>query len=93
MNAGDHLVAVSNYDQLPEVAKLPRVGDYLTTDWERITLLHPDIVLTQYAPGRTPAGFTEHLNAVNSRQENLHIDRLADVLTARPAGDFARRKK
>src|SRR5437016_333708 len=33
MGAGDHLVAVSDYDQDPRVANLPRVGAYQTIDW------------------------------------------------------------
>lgn len=81
MNATNHLVGVSNYETDRQVEKLPRVGDYLTTDWERITALHPQIILTQYAEGRTPAGFTEHLTAIGARQENLRINRLKDIFT------------
>jgi iron complex transport system substrate-binding protein len=82
MDATDHLVGVSNYDDNPRVSQLSRVGDYLTTDWERITELHPQLILTQYAPGRTPAGFDEHVRALGSQQENLHIQRLDDIYAA-----------
>jgi iron complex transport system substrate-binding protein len=82
MDAADHLIGVSNYDQNPQVSRLSRVGDYLTTDWERITELHPQLILTQYAPGRTPAGFEEHVLALGSEQENLHIERLNDIYAA-----------
>src|ERR1700733_12229278 len=42
MNAADHLVAVSNWDtNRPEIAGLPRVGDYQTTDWEKLAQLQP----------------------------------------------------
>jgi len=78
----DHLVGVSNYDQNPQVNGIRRVGDYLTTDWERIVELRPQIIITQYAPGRTPTGFEEHVRAIGSRQENLHIERVDDVFAA-----------
>ncbi len=90
MNATDHLVGVSNYETDRQVEKLPRVGDYLTTDWERITALHPQIILTQYAEGRTPAGFTEHLTAIGARQENLRLNRLDEIFaTLTHLGDIA----
>jgi len=54
MGAGDHLVAVSNYESAPEVKNLPRVGDYQTTDWERLSSLRPASMITQYAPDRLP---------------------------------------
>src|ERR1043166_2750016 len=42
MNAADHLIAVSNWDpDRPEIAHLPRVGDYRTIDWEKLSELHP----------------------------------------------------
>ena len=82
MGAMDHLVGISNYDQNPQVSTIRRVGDYLTTDWERISELHPQIIITQYAPGRTPSGFTEHVLLIKSRQVNLHINRLDDIFAA-----------
>jgi iron complex transport system substrate-binding protein len=82
MGAANHLVGVSNYDLEPQVSQIRRVGDYLTTDWERIAELRPQIIISQYAPGRTPAGFEEHCRELGARQENLHIDRLADIFTA-----------
>lgn len=82
MGAVDHLAGVSNYDQNPQVSTIRRVGDYLTTDWERIVELRPQVIITQYAPGRTPTGFVEHVRAIGSRQENLHIERLEDIFTS-----------
>jgi cobalamin transport system substrate-binding protein len=82
MGAANHLVGVSNYDQNPQIKQLLRVGDYLTTDWERIVVLRPQIIITQYAPGRTPSGFEEHLRSIGARQENLHIDRIDDIFAA-----------
>ena len=82
IGCGDHLVAVSNYDLDPRTRNLPRVGDYLTTDWERIAPLRPQVIVTQYAEGRTPAGFAQRVQALGAKQVNLHIDRLEDIYVA-----------
>ncbi len=82
MGADEHLVGVSNFDENPAIAKLPRVGDYLTTDWEKIARLRPQLLVTQYSLGRTPEGFLQNARALGITQLNLHIDRLDDVFTA-----------
>lgn len=47
LGAGDRLVAVSSFDNLPpDAAGLPRVGALLDPDVERILALRPDLVLT-----------------------------------------------
>lgn len=79
MNAADHLVAVSNYDFDPQTSRLPRVGDYETVDWEKIAALHPDILITEYAPDRTPAGMIERMQQLKIRQLNLKFHRLSDI--------------
>lgn len=82
MNAQDHLVGVSNFDENPATAKLPRLGDYLTTDWEKIGELRPQVIVTQYAADRTPEGFSQNAGSLGIRQINLHVDRLDDVFAA-----------
>lgn len=82
MGVADHLVAVSNYDVDPKLPNLPKVGDYLTTDWERIAPLHPGLIITQYAQGRTPAGFAQRVQDLGATQLNLHINRLEDIYAA-----------
>src|SRR5579862_2476565 len=82
MGAGEHLVAVSSYDADPRAASLPRVGDYLSTDWEQISQLRPEIVITQYGDGKTPQGFRDRAAALGIRQVNLRIERLDDVFAA-----------
>src|SRR5215203_801101 len=48
MGAGERLVAVSNFEPPRELTdKLPRVGDYQTTDWERLANLRPGVMVTQ----------------------------------------------
>lgn len=85
MNAADHLVAVSNYDVDPQTRRLPRVGDYVNIDWEKIASLHPDILITDYAPDRTPAGLVERMQQLHIRQLNLKFDRLDDIYQAAEA--------
>ncbi|HWE92631.1 MAG TPA: ABC transporter substrate-binding protein [Tepidisphaeraceae bacterium] len=78
MNCGDHLVAVSNYESDPRVAHLPRVGDYQTTDWEKIVGLHPRVIITQYTPDRIPPGFVSRANAIGAQDLNIQPDTLED---------------
>ena len=76
MGCGDHLVAVSNFDSDPSVAGLPRVGDYQTTDWERITQLRPSVIVTRYNPRSIPAGFVQRADAIGASRLNLQTETL-----------------
>ncbi|MDB5173421.1 MAG: Vitamin transporter, B12-binding component BtuF [Phycisphaerales bacterium] len=78
MGCGDHVVAVSNYESDPRVAALPRVGDYQTTDWEKIIGLRPKVLITQYAPDRIPPGFVSRAHAIGAENTNLQSDTLED---------------
>ena len=82
MDAADHLVAVSNYDLDPRIKRLPRVGDYESIDWEKISALHPEVMVTDYATGRTPAGMLERMKQLGIRGLNLKFDRLDDIYDA-----------
>lgn len=82
MGVKDHLVAVSNYDHDPETAGLPRVGDYETIDWEKLAQLRPNVIVSWYGPGKTPAGFEERAKELNIRELNLQFSRLSDVYDA-----------
>jgi iron complex transport system substrate-binding protein len=83
MGARDRLLAVSTYDsQRPDVANLPRVGDYQTVDWEQIQSLHPSFMVIQIRKDRLPAGFKERADALNIELVDIGIDRLNDVFTA-----------
>jgi iron complex transport system substrate-binding protein len=79
MGAGNHLVAVSNFDRDPQTANLPRVGDYQQTDWEKLAGLRPNLIVTQFDPGHTPAGFSEQRARIGATQINLKIERLSDI--------------
>jgi iron complex transport system substrate-binding protein len=83
MGARDRLVAVSTYDrQRPDVAGLPRVGDYQNVDWEQLQALHPQVMVIQIKKDRLPPGFSERATALHTELVNVGIDRLADILTA-----------
>jgi ABC-type Fe3+-hydroxamate transport system substrate-binding protein len=80
MGAGDRLVAVSNFDPARDAIKnLPRVGDYLTTDWERLATLKPNVMVTQFAADRLPAGLIEKAGGLNIKLINVPITRLDDI--------------
>jgi ABC-type Fe3+-hydroxamate transport system substrate-binding protein len=79
IGASAHLVGVSNYDATPVAAGLPRVGDYQTVDWEKLSALHPDLLVVQIAPDRMPAGLQQRAAAMGARLINIQIETLADI--------------
>lgn len=51
LDAGEHLVAVSDYCQLPPGRELPRVGSSLTPSFEAIARLAPSLILSDDSAG------------------------------------------
>ncbi len=83
MGARERLVAVSNWDaQRPEIADLPRVGDYRTVDWEKLALLRPDVMIVQWRPDKMPPGLAERAAELNIELVNLRIVYLDEIFTA-----------
>jgi ABC-type Fe3+-hydroxamate transport system substrate-binding protein len=82
MGAGDHLVAVSNFDTAPAVKDLPRVGDYQTTDWETLARVRPDVMVIQLLPERVPEGLKQRAKELGIGLVNVKIVRLEDVFNA-----------
>src|SRR5947209_7829870 len=75
MGLGNHLLAVSNFEPSRDPTRnLPRVGDYQTTDWERLRALHPDLMIVQIAPDRLPAGLVQRAQEMNIRLVNVKLD-------------------
>lgn len=72
----DHLVAVSDVDADPQAIQLPRVGDLERTDWEKITRLHPRVIVTHFGADHIPAGFLQHVSQIGARNLNLLTETL-----------------
>jgi iron complex transport system substrate-binding protein len=51
MGAGNRIIGVSRFDDLPEVARLPRVGGFIDPSVEAVLSLKPQLVLLQPSPG------------------------------------------
>jgi iron complex transport system substrate-binding protein len=72
----DRLVGVDNYSEHPAVVRsLPRLGDFLQPDVERIVRLRPDLVVLDAAQGRTAEG----LASAGVRTLVLTLHNLNDV--------------
>jgi iron complex transport system substrate-binding protein len=83
MGAADHLVGISNFDiDRPGMPRLPRVGDYQNTDWERLADLHPSLIIVQIDPARIPAGFRDRAAALGAGLLDIQIENLPDIETA-----------
>ncbi len=83
MGEGDRLVGVSNFDMdRPGTPKLPRVGDYQNTDWERLAQLRPSLIVIQIDPARVPAGFRDRVAAIGATIVDIQIENLADIENA-----------
>jgi iron complex transport system substrate-binding protein len=83
IGARDHLVAVSNYDTAnPAAANLPRVGDYQTTDWEKLASLKPDILLIQMNEASVPPGLKSRAADLGAKLVNVRINTLPEIQSA-----------
>jgi iron complex transport system substrate-binding protein len=74
---GGQIVAVSNFE--PGKTELPRVGDYLTIDWEQLAASGADVMIVQGEPNRLPEGLIERAAALGVAVETVQIDVLNDV--------------
>jgi iron complex transport system substrate-binding protein len=82
MDFGEHLIAVSNWDaENPHTKNLPRVGDYRAVDRERLTALHPDVIVVQFRPDKIPPGLEEFAGEIHAKLVNIQIVVLDDIYT------------
>jgi iron complex transport system substrate-binding protein len=80
MGAVDHLVAVSKWDYpRKEIEQLPRVGDYLSVDWEKIVEARPEVMIVQIRPDKMPPGLRQRAEQYQIRLVNVQIERLDDI--------------
>jgi iron complex transport system substrate-binding protein len=83
MQAQDHLAAISNFDvDRDGLRGLPRVGDYQTTDWEKLGEIRPNVLIHQAQPDRLPPGLIERAKALDIQLLNIQIERVDDVFAA-----------
>ena len=76
--AGPSLVGTIEHSDYPPAAQsVPRVGDAFGLDFERIGVLHPDLVLAW--SGGTPLRWIERLQDMKLRVVSLGVRRLEDV--------------
>jgi len=80
--AGDHVIATVEYSDVPEAAKrVPRIGDVVSVDMERLVAAHPDVVVIW--PGGGNAAQTEKVAKLGIplyRQEVGHLADLPDAI-------------
>jgi iron complex transport system substrate-binding protein len=85
LGAGERLVGVSRFDDLPEVKALPRVGGFVDPSLEAVLAVHPDLVLVQPSPGNRQA--VEKLASFGISVLSFRMQSIEDVLDAvRAAG-------
>jgi len=83
IGAGDRLVGVSNFDNDREgIAGKPRIGDYQTINWEKLSDLQANVLLLQYAPDRLPAYLQQQCAAMGIRIVNLKLDTVNEICNA-----------
>lgn len=98
MGAADHLVGISNYDDPREgTAGKPKIGDYDNIDWEKISLLRPQILIVFYAADRIPTALQQKCDELGIRILNVKIETLDDIYSetqrvAEVIGETARAK-
>jgi iron complex transport system substrate-binding protein len=80
MEAADHLVAVSNWDtNRPAIGHLPRVGDYQSTDWEKLAQVRPDVMIVFMSGQRMPAGIKQRADELHIRLVNVKTETVQDI--------------
>ena len=83
MGARDHLIAISNWDpNRDDYASLPRVGDYRSIDWERITQLQPRVMIVQFREDKKPAGLDASAKTSFGKGVFRKCDGCGETLTA-----------
>lgn len=83
MGLAGKVVGVSPYEANDSMRKnLPKVGDYLRVDWEKLTDLKPAFLVVQGKKDRLPAGMREKCEELGIKPIILQIDALPDIEAA-----------
>jgi iron complex transport system substrate-binding protein len=76
--AGDHVIATVEYSNVPAAAKrIPRIGDVVSVDIERLVAAHPDVVVIW--PGGGNAAEMEKVAKLGIPLYRQEVNRLADL--------------
>lgn len=79
--AGEYLVGAVDYADYPEAVKLlPRVGDAMRVDTERLLSLQPDLILIW--PSGTPPSVVEQVKSLGIEVQEIDAQRLAEISKA-----------
>ena len=80
IGAADRLVGVSNFDDDREgMAGKPRIGDYQTINWEKLSGLGANVLVLQYAPDRIPPYLQQQCEVMGIRVVNLKLDTVDEI--------------
>jgi iron complex transport system substrate-binding protein len=83
MGTANDLVGVSNFDDEREgTAGKPRIGDYQSIDWEKLSAVDANVLLVQYAADRMPGFVTQQCAAMGIRIVNLKLDTIDEICQA-----------
>jgi len=80
MGARNKLVAVSNYDNLEAVKGVPRAGDYLNIDWEKLITLRPQVLVVQMEESRIPSATREKARQIGAELINIRLNNFTDII-------------
>jgi iron complex transport system substrate-binding protein len=76
--AGSHVIATVQYSDEPPAARLvPRIGDFVSIDMERLVALHPDVVVVW--PGGGNAAQIEEIGRLGIPLYRQQVSSLADL--------------
>jgi iron complex transport system substrate-binding protein len=80
IGAGDRLVGVSNFDDDREgTGGKPRIGDYQTINWEKLSGIGANALLLQYAADRVPPYLQQQCAVMGIRIVNLKLDTVDEI--------------
>ncbi|HYL03954.1 MAG TPA: helical backbone metal receptor [Steroidobacteraceae bacterium] len=87
--AGGEVIATTEYSDVPDAARrIPRIGDAVSVDIERLVMLHPDVVVA-WPAGGNPAQ-REKIARLNIPVYDQQVERLADLApSVRRLGELA----
>jgi len=79
IGAANHLLAVSDYDESrPGTVGLPKVGNWNQIDWEKLAVISPKILVTQFG-NRMPPDVLPQCKSLGIQVIDVRLDNLSDI--------------